>query len=68
MTAALGRILRLLAELDVTATFYVPGHTADQHPSAVEAILAGGHEVAHHGYATHAQIAGLAGAPDPNDP
>jgi len=46
----LGRILGLLAELDVTATFYVPGHTADQHPGAVEAILAGGHEVAHHGY------------------
>ena len=46
----LGRILALLAELDVTATFYVPGHTADQHPSAVEAILGGGHEVAHHGY------------------
>jgi peptidoglycan-N-acetylglucosamine deacetylase len=45
-----GRILELLAELDVTATFYVPGHTADQNPGAVEAILAGGHEVAHHGY------------------
>jgi peptidoglycan/xylan/chitin deacetylase (PgdA/CDA1 family) len=46
----LGRILALLAELDITATFYVPGHTADQHPDAVEAIVAGGHEVAHHGY------------------
>jgi peptidoglycan/xylan/chitin deacetylase (PgdA/CDA1 family) len=46
----LGRVLALLAELDVPATFYVPGHTADQHPGAVEAILAGGHEVAHHGY------------------
>src|SRR5579862_8777358 len=33
----LGRILGLLAELEVTATFYVPGHTADQHPGAVEA-------------------------------
>jgi peptidoglycan/xylan/chitin deacetylase (PgdA/CDA1 family) len=28
----------------------VPGHTADQHQGAVEAILAGGHEVGHHGY------------------
>ena len=46
----LGRILALLDELNVTATFYVPGHTADQHPGAVEAILAGGHEVGHHGY------------------
>jgi peptidoglycan-N-acetylglucosamine deacetylase len=46
----LGRILDLLAELNMHATFYVPGYTADQHPGAVEAILAGGHEVAHHGY------------------
>jgi peptidoglycan-N-acetylglucosamine deacetylase len=46
----LGRILALLAELDVAATFYVPGHTADQHPGAVQAILAAGHEVGHHGY------------------
>jgi peptidoglycan-N-acetylglucosamine deacetylase len=46
----LGRILGLLAEREITATFYVPGHTADQHPGAVEAILAGGHEVGHHGY------------------
>jgi peptidoglycan-N-acetylglucosamine deacetylase len=46
----LGRVLRLLAELEIPATFYVPGHTADQHPDAVEAILAAGHEVGHHGY------------------
>jgi peptidoglycan-N-acetylglucosamine deacetylase len=46
----LGRILALLGERDITATFYVPGYTADQHPGAVEDILAGGHEVAHHGY------------------
>ena len=44
------RILDLLAGLDVPATFYIPGHTADQHPGVVEAILAAGHEVAHHGY------------------
>jgi peptidoglycan-N-acetylglucosamine deacetylase len=46
----LGRILDLLADLDITATFYVPGHTADHHPDAMAAILAGGHEVGHHGY------------------
>lgn len=44
------RILDLLARHDVRATFYVPGHTADQHPDAVTAILAGGHEIGHHGY------------------
>jgi Polysaccharide deacetylase len=46
----LARILSLLAELEITATFYVPGYTAGQHSGAVEAILAGGHEVGHHGY------------------
>jgi peptidoglycan-N-acetylglucosamine deacetylase len=44
------RVLEILARHEIPATFYVPGHTADQHPAAVEAILAGGHEVAHHGY------------------
>ena len=36
----LGRILDLLAELDIPGTFYVPGHTADHHPEAVAAIVA----------------------------
>jgi peptidoglycan-N-acetylglucosamine deacetylase len=44
------RLLGLLAGCDIRATFYIPGHTAEQHPDAVNAILAGGHEVAHHGY------------------
>ena len=44
------RVLDVLAGHGIRATFYVPGHTADQHPAAVQAILAGGHEVAHHGY------------------
>jgi peptidoglycan-N-acetylglucosamine deacetylase len=44
------RVLDVLAGHGVKATFYVPGHTADQHPGAVQAILSGGHEVAHHGY------------------
>jgi peptidoglycan/xylan/chitin deacetylase (PgdA/CDA1 family) len=39
----LGRILDLLAELDIPGTFYVPGHTADHHPEAVAAIVAAGH-------------------------
>ncbi len=44
------RILRLLARYDVRATFFVPGFTAERHPEAVEAIVAAGHEVGHHGY------------------
>ena len=46
----LGRILALLGEHDIPATFYVPGHTADHHPDAISAIAAGGHELGHHGY------------------
>jgi peptidoglycan-N-acetylglucosamine deacetylase len=49
-TRGLARVLDLLAELDIQATFYVPGHTADHHPDAMSAILAAGHEVGHHGY------------------
>lgn len=44
------RLLRILAERDVKATFFVPGHSADTFPEAVEAVLEAGHEVAHHGY------------------
>lgn len=44
------RVLDLLAEFGIRATFYVPGYTADHHPDAIAAILAGGHEVGHHGY------------------
>jgi peptidoglycan-N-acetylglucosamine deacetylase len=44
------RILELLADLGVPATFFVPGVTAERHPRAVERILAAGHEVAHHSH------------------
>lgn len=44
------RILALLDRLGVSATFFVPGATADRHPAALEAILAAGHDVGHHGY------------------
>jgi peptidoglycan/xylan/chitin deacetylase (PgdA/CDA1 family) len=44
------RILTLLADYDIRATFFVPGHTAESFPDAVDAILTAGHEVAHHGY------------------
>jgi len=44
------RILGLLAEYDLPATFFVPGLTADRYPQAVERILEAGHEVGHHSY------------------
>lgn len=44
------RLLRLLERRGVTATFFVPGFTADTYPDMVRQIAAGGHEIAHHGY------------------
>jgi peptidoglycan/xylan/chitin deacetylase (PgdA/CDA1 family) len=45
------RILALLAEYDLPATFFVPGLTADRYPETVARILEAGHEVGHHSYA-----------------
>ena len=49
-TRGLVRVLDLLASRGIPATFYIPGHTADHHQDAVTAIIAGGHEIGHHGY------------------
>jgi peptidoglycan/xylan/chitin deacetylase (PgdA/CDA1 family) len=46
----LGRILDVLDEFDVAATFYVPGITAESHPDEVEALAATRHEIGHHGH------------------
>ena len=48
---AVPRIIELLGEYRLPATFFVPGLTAERYPQAVEAILAAGHEVGHHSYA-----------------
>jgi peptidoglycan/xylan/chitin deacetylase (PgdA/CDA1 family) len=45
------RILGLLRDYALPATFFVPGWTADRYPQTVEAILAAGHEIGHHSYA-----------------
>lgn len=44
------RILALLAEQGIAATFYVPGDTAERHQAGVETIVEAGHEIGHHGY------------------
>ncbi|MGA5541468.1 polysaccharide deacetylase family protein [Mycobacterium sp. NPDC051198] len=44
------RILDLLDRHQIPSTFFVPGHTAHRYPEAVRAIVAAGHEIAHHGY------------------
>ena len=53
-------LLDLLRQLDVPATFFIPGWTADAHPAMCEAITRAGHEIGHHGY-FHL-------TPDPGDP
>lgn len=44
------RILGLLAEREVKATFFTLGWIAERYPSLVRDIVAGGHELASHGY------------------
>jgi peptidoglycan-N-acetylglucosamine deacetylase len=44
------RILKVLAERNILATFYIPGHTVETYPESIETILAAGHEIGHHGY------------------
>jgi peptidoglycan/xylan/chitin deacetylase (PgdA/CDA1 family) len=45
------RVLELLEKYQLPGTFFIPGHTIDSFPDAVEAILGAGHEIAHHSYA-----------------
>jgi peptidoglycan/xylan/chitin deacetylase (PgdA/CDA1 family) len=44
------RILKLLAEYELPATFFVPGDTAERHSDLTHAIADGGYEIGHHGY------------------
>jgi peptidoglycan/xylan/chitin deacetylase (PgdA/CDA1 family) len=50
-TVGVPRILDLLTEYGLPATFFVPGWTCDRYPATVERILEAGHEVGHHSYA-----------------
>ena len=54
------RLLQLLDELGLQATFFITGWSADAHPAMAESILRAGHEIGHHGY--HHIL------PDPGDP
>ena len=44
------RVLRLLADRGVRATFFVLGWVAERHPELVREIAAAGHEIGTHGY------------------
>lgn len=52
------RILGILERHAVTATFFVPGFTAERYPRVVRDIVEAGHEVAHHGY-LHESLVGV---------
>jgi peptidoglycan/xylan/chitin deacetylase (PgdA/CDA1 family) len=45
------RILALLKSRAIRATWFIPGFTIESHPRACEAVVADGHEVAHHSWA-----------------
>ncbi|MFN3860975.1 MAG: XrtA system polysaccharide deacetylase [Roseateles sp.] len=59
-------ILALLAEKDVKATFFTLGWIAERYPQVVKAIVAGGHELASHGYG-HERASDLSPAAFRND-
>lgn len=44
------KILELLRQEDLKASFFVPGWTAEKYTGCMEAIVRDGHEVGHHGY------------------
>jgi peptidoglycan/xylan/chitin deacetylase (PgdA/CDA1 family) len=44
------KLLELLRQLDLKATFFITGWSVDAHPAMAEAILRDGHEIGHHGY------------------
>jgi len=55
------KLLELLAQHSVTATFFVPGERAERYPDIVRAILAGGHTIGNHSY-SHSPFLMLKGA------
>jgi peptidoglycan/xylan/chitin deacetylase (PgdA/CDA1 family) len=60
------RILNLLADYSLEATFFVPGLTAERYPNVVERIVESGHEVGHHSY-SHRKPTGLTEAEERAD-
>ncbi len=48
------RVLALLREFDIHATWFVPGHTIETYRDSCAEIVEAGHEIGHHGYAHEA--------------
>jgi peptidoglycan/xylan/chitin deacetylase (PgdA/CDA1 family) len=47
---AVPRLVELYARFGMRQTFFLPAWCMERYPAAVETILDGGHEIAHHGY------------------
>ncbi len=47
---AMPRILALFREFDIKQTFFLPAWCMERYPDVVEAVMADGHEIGHHGY------------------
>ena len=50
VNVAVPRLLEIFKRYDLRQTFFVPGWCAETYPDMVEKIVAGGHEIGHHGY------------------
>lgn len=49
VNVGLPRVLDLLKRKNITATFFIPGHTVCAFPEAMKTIVDAGHEIGHHG-------------------
>ena len=56
---AVPRLLRMLEQRELPATWFVPGHTAETYPDLCRRIAGAGHEIGLHGY-THEPVSILA--------
>ena len=50
------RLLELLADYRLPATFFVPGLTAERYPEVVYRIAEAGHEIGHHSYSHRSPV------------
>ncbi|ALG90728.1 MULTISPECIES: polysaccharide deacetylase family protein [Actibacterium] len=51
------RLLRLFKKYDMTATWFIPGHSVETFPAQMRAVAEAGHEVGVHGYSHENPIA-----------
>jgi len=47
------RLMRLLDDFGIKATFFVPGVTVSRYPEIIQELSTKGHELGHHGYTHH---------------